>query len=449
MTTYSATLFLIVLILLFSTPGASQSKAKPADGKPETLQGSRVSSSQRTELPSHYEKAETLLKEGRFVEAIAEYKSSLEDHPENEAAYFSMALAQTQAGLTKEAVLSYEAALKINPQLWEAETNLGMLLMNQQRFEQALMHFQKASELNSKNFQAAFFAAKALESLNRWKEAAEAGLKALTLAEDSAAKFEVHASLGVMYLKAGSLEEAEKHLVAARRHGGDPAVDLELARLYWQEGEIDKCVELLEPLALKHPEDASIQELLGRVWLKKGSLEAAIASLEKALKYQTDPQIQQGVTLELAQAFQKLNQPDKAIALLQPVASQSSDANLHFHLGTLYLQQRTFDAAAQSFLRALQLKPDCVECYSNLGSVFMLQEKYPEAITAFSRFKAARPDVAGAYFYLGIAFDKLDDVENAVAHYQRFLALDQGKSDKQGFQARERIKVLEKRRKKR
>src|SRR6185503_6150256 len=379
MTIHAPVPFLI--FLLFCSLALSQSKTKPAGGKPKT----KGSSSQRPELPSHYERAEALLKETKFVEAIAEYKSSLEDHPENAAAYFGMALAQTQAGLAKEAVLSYEAALKINPQLWEAETNLGMLLMNQQRFEQALPHFQKASELNLKNFQAAFFAAKALESLGRWKEAAEAGLKALPLAEDSAAKFEVHASLGVIYLKAGSVEEAEKHLVAARRHGGDPAIDLELARLYCQRGEIDKSAELLEPLAIKQPEDASIQELLGRVWLKKGFLDAAIASLERALKYQTDAQIRQGITRDLAEAFQKLNQPDKAVALLQPVASQSNDASLHFHLGTLYLQQRRFDAAAQSFLRALQLKPDCIECYSNLGSVFMLQEKYPEAITAFSR----------------------------------------------------------------
>jgi tetratricopeptide (TPR) repeat protein len=448
MTIFSVVLFLLFLLFLPPNICAAQSKTRAADGKPKTPQ-STVPSSQRTGLPSHYERAETLLKEGKFVEAIAEYKSSLEDHPENEAAYFGMALAQTQAGLAKEAVQSYEAALKINPQLWEAETNLGMLLMNQQSFEQALSHFQRAFELNPKNFQSAFFAAKALEALGRWKESAAAGLKALPLAEDSAAKFEVHASLGATYIKAGSPEEAEKHLVAARQHGTDPSIDLELARLYFQKGETDKSAELLEPLAIKHPEDASIQELLGRVWLKKGSPERAIASLERALKYQTDAQMRQGITLELAQAFQKLNQPDKAIALLQPVASQSNDANLHFHLGTLYLQQRTFDAAAQSFLRALQLKPDCVECYSNLGSVFMLQEKYPEAITAFSRFKAARPDAAGTYFYLGIAFDKLDDVENAILHYQRFLVLDQGKSDKQSFQARERIKVLEKQRKKR
>jgi len=448
MTTYSAVPFL--LLLLFRPPNlcAAQSKAKSADAKPKTVPG-RVSSNQRTDLSSHYERAEVLLKESRFAEAIAEYKSSLEDHPENEAAYFGMALAQTQAGLTKEAVLSYEAALKINPQLWEAETNLGMLLMNEQNFDRALTHFQKALALNPKSFQSAFFSAKALESLSQWKQAAEAGLRALPLAEDSAAKFEVLASLGVVYLKGGFPDEAEKHFVAARQYGSDPAIDLELARIHLRKAEYDKSAELLEPLAIKHPEDPSIQELLGRVLSKKGSFEAAIRALEMALKHQPDAQARQGLVLELAQAFQKLNQPDKAITLLQPVASQSSDASLHFHLGTLYLQQRTFDTAAQSFLRALQLKPDCVECYSNVGSVFMLQEKYPEAITALSRFKAARPDAVGTYFYLGIAFDKLDDVENAISHYQRFLVLDQGKSDKQSFQARERIKVLEKRKKKR
>ena len=113
------------------------------------------------------------------------------------------------------------------------------------------------------------------------------------------------------------------------------------------------------------------------------------------------------------------------------------------------MQGRNFDPALQSFLRALQLNPGCVDCYSNLGSVFMLQEKYPQAIQAFSQFKMARPEVAGTYFYLGIAFDKLNDFANAFEHYQKFLELDQGKSDKQSFQARERMKVLEKKLKKR
>ena len=61
-------------------------------------------------------------------------------------------------------------------------------------------------------------------------------------------------------------------------------------------------------------------------------------------------------------------------------AATSVNLQLHFHLGTLCLHQKDYDCALRSFLTALQLKPDFIECYSNLGSVLMLVEKYPEAI---------------------------------------------------------------------
>ena len=74
----------------------------------------------------------------------------------------------------------------------------------------------------------------------------------------------------------------------------------------------------------------------------------------------------------------------------------------------------------------------------------MLAEKYPEAIVALSKFKEARPEIPGTYFYLGLAYDKLKDIPNAMSNYQKFLEMDQGKSDVQNFQARERLKVLKK-----
>jgi protein O-GlcNAc transferase len=402
------------------------------------------------ERPSHFENAERLSKEGNFLESIQEYKLSLEDYPENEAALFGMALAQTQAGLVQEAEQSYRAALKINPKLWEAETNLGMLLLKQQRFEDALPHFKRAQELNPLSFHTSFFTAKVLESLGRFPEATAQYQLALPLAQDGAEKLEVHLSLGQIYLKTRSWAEAERHLAVAKQYQGDStALDVELAQLYLQTGENDKCVALLQPLAERLPDNAEIQELLGRAYAKTGSLDKASGALELALAQQPDSKRRQSISLQLAIAYQELGKIEKAIQVLQPVAGTSADSKLHFHLATLQLQSRNLDAALQSFLRALQLDPNCVDCHSNLGSIFVLQQKYPEAVQAFTRFKIARPEIAGTYFYLGIAFDKLNDVENAFAHYQKFVELDLGKSDKQDFQARERMKVLEKRIKKR
>ena len=207
--------FILIFLLFSPRYCVAQSKNKSPDAKAGKPPG-RVSPNSPPGLPSHFEKAESLLKEGKYTEAINEYRSSLEDYPNNEAAYFGIASAQTQLGLTTEAVGSYEAALKINPQLWEAETNLGMLLMRQQSFSMAMEHFQRCLALNPKSFQCAFSLAKALESLNRWREAAEAGLRAMPLAENNVEKFEVHASLGAAPL--ASLQLGQSHTSRGMTH---------------------------------------------------------------------------------------------------------------------------------------------------------------------------------------------------------------------------------------
>lgn len=439
----------LVAILLLQPALWGQSRERPGGAKPRPRSGNTSASPAKREAPSHFEKAEGFLKEAKFQEAIAEYQRSLEDYPENEAALFGLALAQTQAGMPEQAAVSYEAAIRINPQLWEAEANLGMLLGGQQRFDRALPHLQRAVELNPQSVQAAVSLARTLESLGRLPDAVAGYLKALTLFQNDSEKCDIYATLGDLYMRTKLWDDAEKHLAAAWLCQRSAAVALQLAHLLMRKGEFGRSAELLQPLAARQPEDTDVQELLGRALAKKGSFVEAASALEQALKHQQDSQRRQEISLELAEAYQEAGQTDKALQLLEAISANSANARLHFHLGAVYLRQRNFEAAQASFLRALQLNPGYVECYSNLGSLFMVQEKYPEAITAFSRFRAARPEIAGTYFYMGLAFDKLNDVENAFSHYRRFLELDQGKSDKQGFQARARMKVLEKRLKRR
>lgn len=431
--------------------GQAQKKTAAKSSTAETQTGSK------SERLSHFEAAEKLLKEGKFLESIGEYKLSLADHPENEAAYFGMALAQAQASFPADAAQSYEAALKINPQLWEAEINWGMLLFSQQDFSNAVIHFRKAQNLNTKSFQSYYLAAKTLESLGRPLEAESSYLEALPLAQEDLEKADVHASLGAIYFKDKKWNESEKQLLAARQlkrstneaKGEFSPLDLELAQLYFETGQTDKSVAFLKPFADGHPEDPEVQELMARILYQKGDLEAAIKSYELAMKHQPERDRRQSLLMQLAEAYQQLGRTAEAIQLIQELSKTSSDPKIHFNLGTLQLHQKEYMAAEQSFLRALQLKPDFVECYSNLGSVLMLQEKYPEAIGAFLRFRQLRPEIPGTYFYLGIAYDKLNDAAKALSYYQRFLELDQGKSDKQTFQAKERMKVLEKKIKKR
>jgi len=439
--------FLTVLHpFLSSTFQASRASGGKSSGKASVAKPQRDD----PDRPRHFENAQRLLNEGKFQEAVQEYRLSLENNPDNEAAHFGMAFALTHLGKTGEAIESYQAALQINPKLWEAELNWGMILFNQQDLEGAITHFQKAQKLDPENFQAFFLEGKAQELAGNPTTALNSLLQALPLAKEEQNRIDIHAALGSIYIKQRDWKEAEKHLTIARAGGKkDIPLDLDLAQVYFETEQFEKCASLIKPLADANPQEVEVQAMMARILARKGDAPGAIYYYQLAIKQETDKDRRQNLSLDLIAVYEKSGETAKTMTLLRDAAASSTDSKLHFHLGTLCLQQRDYDCALRSFLMALKLKPDCPECYSNLGSVFMLAEKYPEAIVALSKFRDARPNISGTYFYLGLAYDKLEDIPNAMSNYQKFLELDQGKSDKQDFQARERLKVLKKTRKKR
>jgi len=395
------------------------------------------------------EEAQRLSGDGKLKEAVDAYRRFLKDHPANESALFGMALVLSKLGMIDDSVLAYEAALETNPKLWEAETNLGMLWLNRRIYDKASDHLKKAQALNPGNFQIALLRAQADEALDK-ADAVQQYEKALILAHQPPQQFEVHTSLARIHSKNNDWSGAEKHYLAAKQLQPESVeVDFELAQVYFQAGEYLRCVEALQGLVQRRESGSPIFELLARAYEKNGNADRAIQSLETALSRENDDVRKQQISYDLARLYEASDQTDKAILLLRTYASCSKNADLHFHLGTLCLKRRELDEALLCFSRVLNLRPSCIECYSNIGSIFLLQEKYAQSLTALQHFKAAKPEVAGTYFYMGLAFDKLDQVDQAFQHYQKFLELDGGKSDKQDFQARERMKVLEKRLKRR
>ncbi|MFN8005527.1 MAG: tetratricopeptide repeat protein [Terriglobia bacterium] len=434
--------------LCFASLASAQTPARNAKSKSTgTSEGRR--SSVKSASEEHFDKAQKLLSEGNFQGAVQEYRLSLEDTPENEAAHFGIGLALTRLGKPDEAIQSYEAALHINPKLWEAELNWGIILINRKDFDGAIPHFRNVQKLEAGNFHANFLEGKAQEGAGRPTLAIPPFLRALSLAKEEQDKVEVHTALGAIYFRQQEWKPAEEHLSAAKAGGRkDPQLDMSLADIYFQTDQLDQCEAILKPLAEEKNQDAHVQEMMAHLLSKKKDYGAAAQYFERAISLQSDKTRKHELIMDLISAYEKAGQPAKSMTLLKGEAFSTKDPDLLFHLGTLCLHQRDDECAIQSFLMTLKLKPDCIECYSNLGAVFVLVGKFPEAIVTFSKFKESRPEFSGTYFYLGLAYDKLGDVPNAMANYQKFLELDQGKNDVQNFQATERLKVLRKTRKK-
>ncbi len=313
-----------------------------------TLAGPETSQTQEKaeqEL-SHLERAEKLARAGQYSEAIPEYKLVLQQDPQSVAAFFGLALAQSHVGMTEEAIQSYQTVLQLEPELWEAEINLGLLFMNQQSFPEALSHFQKSQDLNPNDFRAHYYAGKAQELMGNSSEAESSFLRAIGLAKRDSDKFETHASLGSFYLKQKNLPEAEKHLLCARKYNEQPgSLDIEMAQLYYEMGQMEKALELLQAVSTSHPEDPEVLEIMGRVLLSKKDYQAAIRSLEQAFKTQTNPSRREDLSLQLAEAHQHLGQTKRAIAFLREIVGTSANSDLHLKLGALYLHLRDYESA--------------------------------------------------------------------------------------------------------
>jgi TolB-like protein/tetratricopeptide (TPR) repeat protein/tRNA A-37 threonylcarbamoyl transferase component Bud32 len=177
--------------------------------------------------------------------------------------------------------------------------------------------------------------------------------------------------------------------------------------------------------------------LLGSYFLARrtgAALERAIAHFERAVALDTRFV---AAHVRLAEAYCALptlegatTPPAQAYASARASAERAlgidpDDAAAHAVRGIITMRHEwRFDAAEQSFARALELDPDCVQALLGQGQLFGLRGQHDRAIAAVDRAVGVDPlsapvlvEAASVYF----AADRLDDAEG---HLVRTLELD-------------------------
>ena len=131
-------------------------------------------------------------------------------------------------------------------------------------------------------------------------------------------------------------------------------------------------------------------------------------------------------------------------ALAIAVAAAPDDAALHAEYGRILLQQRDFPAAERELRKSLTLDGKQTDALRNLVSTEYLAGNYNgtlELLDILAKREAPLPIVL---FVRATCYDKLRRKPEAVEAYRKFLDADNGRSDKEEFQASERLKVLQK-----
>jgi tetratricopeptide (TPR) repeat protein len=374
------------------------------------------------------------LDEKRYPDAVASLTQAIAADPKDYSLHFNLALAYSLMGKNAEAIPEYKKTLELKPDLYQAELNLGISLLREKQPAEAARYLTTAVVQNAKEYRANYYLAAALLGAGDFAKAEQSYTAALAIDPKSP-----DAELGLAHALAGEnkLDDAAGHFKkAAELNAGFHDDLLELASMYETAKQPEQAISIYR----QFPENTGAQERLGDLLLKAGRAADAIPCFQVAVaKSPTEAN-----RAALAEAYLKNNEPNKAQPVVEQIlAADPENFEIRMLHGRLIRDQRKFPEAAEEFERATKLKPDAPQAWSELAGVLVMAENYPPALAALDRIAALHAEKPGHVFLRAIVLDKIRDLKPALESYQRFLQMSQGENPNQEWQARQRIKTLE------
>lgn len=126
------------------------------------------------------------------------------------------------------------------------------------------------------------------------------------------------------------------------------------------------------------------------------------------------------VRLELAL---KVDEPqESARQLMQALAINPDNAQVHYHLGNAFLRNNDLIQARRHFEQATLLKPDFADAYGSLGAVHFLKDRLKAARESLTLCLSFDLENATAHHNLGCVLDRLGKPTEAIEHFQSALS---------------------------
>src|SRR5215471_18183113 len=374
------------------------------------------------------------LEKGNYEAAVQAFTKAVQTDPSDYSAHFNLALAYGFLAKDAEAVVEYRKVLGLKPGLYQAQLNAGILLLRQKKPDEAEALLESAVSQKPSEYRPHYYLAEAQLASGALAKAQESYQAAIAIDAKQAG-----AQLGLARALAqqGKLAEAAPYFRQAAQI--DPKYGdslLELAALYEKNGQIAEAIEIYK----QFPDSSVVAERLGELLLQSKQYGDAIPRLEEA--YSKSPTEANRVGLAMAYVFN--HQPDKATPLLdKAVAEEPSNFDLRVMYAHALRDQKQYQPAARQFQEAVKLKPESGHTWDELGGVLYLAEEYQLALAAFERAHQLGENIAGNWFLRAIILDKFHQLKPALTAYQQFLAMSRGDNPDQEFQARQRVRIIQ------
>jgi len=306
------------------------------------------------------------------------------------APIWSVSFAQlfVQDGLVAEGIDILERARKADPSSYDLAFALGGAYLVKGDPVRALEAYDLALGLKPASVTALRQAAAVAERQGELERSLSYWMRAKKLAADDP---QILLGFGRVCLKMDLLQDAEPALIrAASLRAGEPAYQYTLAVAKVGMRQYEAAQGLLEPLALKQPDDAPLQYALGSVLYMQGHLAEAEARLRESLRLEPD---QLASHYYLALVARDQGHDAEAIEMLEELLRRHPDhASSCEALGGLLMNGRRYAEAERLLRRAIQLNPKSVKANYQLGLLLARTGRREEADKQLELAKSLREE---------------------------------------------------------
>jgi Tfp pilus assembly protein PilF len=236
-----------------------------------------------------------------------------------------------------------------------------------------------------------------------------------------------HYIMAVMYDDLGDIDKAiGEYKNTLKVDSEAPVVHLNLASSYIKKNDIAKAVEELNLAAKYDPEAIEPHAILALLYSSQNKPDLVAGEYEIALKNASKLQPKNiniykslGIVYLQQKKFQEARNTFKLIIDLSP-----SDAEAHFYLGSIYNELKDNISAEKEMLRAIELKPDYHEALNFLGYLYVEENKNLEQAQAMIRKALEIEPSNGAYVdSLGWLYFRKGKIEEAVKELEKASSL--------------------------
>ncbi len=358
--------------------------------------------------------------EGKYDEAILEFKKAIKLEPYHVKAYHNLANVYQRKGLLKEAEELYRITLKMYPYFAEAHNNLGFIYQSQGKLEQAVSEYESALEIDPDFAGAHSNLGNVYYEKDQLDEAVREYRKAIKIKPNFAL---AHNNLGKALQVKGMLEEAIRELQLACRLEPDTVeFYADLGSAYRKHGMLAEAAGEFEYVLKSEPGSFDAHHNLGFIYHQMGRLDEAIREFEAALSLKPD---YQPIRVNLGMLYESKGMTAEAAREYSAAIAGGEKGEIpRLRLGNLYQKEGRTAEAFGEYEAAVKANPDSAGAHNQLGFLYQQEGRPEEAIREYLEVIRIEPGNVDAHNNLGVAYVARGEYARAREHWEKALSLD-------------------------